>query len=92
MLELLGLEAPDASSKHLSRPDIGQLPRLNSVYSTVFDKSNGSKHAEEFVKGMDTAALSTWGILYCGGAKPVEEALNKVSRKYKLSLNTESFA
>ena len=48
--------------------------------------------AEEFVLGLDPHALSTWGILYCGGSKPVEQELFNISQKYKIEMSAETFA
>ena len=36
--------------------------------------------------------LSTWGMMYCGGSKPVENTLRQISRVYNISLHPESFA
>ena len=35
--------------------------------------------------------MRTWQILYCGGAQPVVDALNKVSKAYGISLEIEKF-
>eukprot|EP00957_Ditylum_brightwellii_P207321 15352466-Ditylum_brightwellii.AAC.1 len=49
--------------------------------------------ASEFVSSLGkTSVLNTWGVLYCGGSKPVEAALRCISREYQINLNTESFA
>eukprot|EP00873_Tetraselmis_striata_P026370 jgi/Tetstr1/446634/TSEL_034157.t1 len=36
--------------------------------------------------------INTWGIMYCGGSKPVQDALTSISSKYHINLNCESFA
>lgn len=36
--------------------------------------------------------LSTWGMMYCGGSKAVEDTLVKISKEYSISLHPESFA
>jgi hypothetical protein len=48
--------------------------------------------AREYVKKLDKRfALSTWGMLYCGGAKVVEEELKKISLEFHICLHVESF-
>ncbi|KAL7487526.1 hypothetical protein ACHAW6_013122 [Cyclotella cf. meneghiniana] len=49
--------------------------------------------AHEFVKGLHyKMVLSTWGMMYCGGSKAVEDTLVKISKEYSISLHPESFA
>ena len=48
--------------------------------------------APEFVRGMSKDGLKRWGILYCGGAAPVQAALQDISCSYKISCSFESFA
>lgn len=49
--------------------------------------------AKEYVKALDkNKVLPTWGMLYCGGTKIVEEELKKMSEEYQLCLHVESFA
>ena len=49
--------------------------------------------AQSYVRNLDKSMiLSTWGILYCGGAKPVLQALEDVSDEYDIGLHIESFA
>jgi ferric-chelate reductase len=49
--------------------------------------------AHRFVKQLskDNIAMPTWGMLYCGGAKAVENDLRKVSDRYQIDLHVESF-
>ena len=48
--------------------------------------------ASNYVKGLDKQlVLPTWGMLYCGGAKKLEEDLKKISDEYHLPLHVESF-
>ena len=47
---------------------------------------------KRFVKNLDRKkVLSTWGMLYCGGAKVVEQDLKQISEEYQLDLHIESF-
>lgn len=49
--------------------------------------------AKEYVKALDkNMVLPTWGMLYCGGTKTVEEELKKISDEYRICLHVESFA
>lgn len=49
--------------------------------------------AEHFVLALDKKRiLNTWGVMYCGGSKSVENKLRKISNKYDLELHTETFA
>jgi hypothetical protein len=49
-------------------------------------------HVKTFVKNLDPKkVLSTWGMLYCGGAKVVEQDLQQIAQEYKLDLHIESF-
>ena len=48
--------------------------------------------AHEYVKSLNREnVISTWGMLYCGGAKVLETDLRKVSDRYKIDLHVESF-
>ena len=68
-------------SYFLEHMDIGFRP---------WDKHECSK---DYVKKLDkNRVLRTWGMLYCGGAKPVEEELKKLADEYKVCLHVESFA
>jgi hypothetical protein len=49
--------------------------------------------AREYVKNLDkNMILPTWGILYCGGTKVVEEELRKISDEFRICLHVESFS
>ena len=48
--------------------------------------------AEDFVLALEPQVLSTWGMLYCGGSKPVEQELLAISQKYKIEMSAETFA
>ena len=48
--------------------------------------------AEDYVKALDkNLVLSTWGILYCGGAQAVEKAIRDLSDEYDIDAHIESF-
>lgn len=72
-------------------------PLRRSVITSTFNPwenhHNHTTNAKAYVKQLDRELiLDTWGILYCGGSKPVEKALKKISFSYKIDLNKESFA
>jgi ferric-chelate reductase len=49
--------------------------------------------SSDYVKNLDKKmVISTWGMLYCGGAKPVLKDLKRISDEYQLGLHVESFA
>lgn len=49
--------------------------------------------ARKYVKQLDKKlVMPTWGMLYCGGAKPVLGELEKISDEYQICLHVESFA
>jgi hypothetical protein len=65
----------------LSHLDIGFRP---------WDSHGG---ARDYVKNLNkNMILPTWGILYCGGTKVVEEELRKISDEYRICLHVESFS
>ena len=57
-----------------------------------WEKGEETEKAIEFCKDQEKAVLSTWGMLYCGGAPAVEKQLTEISKKYKIALNSESFS
>ena len=57
-----------------------------------WEKGEETKKAIKFCKHQEEAVLSTWGMLYCGGAPAVEKQLTEIGKKYKIALNTESFS
>lgn len=49
--------------------------------------------AANYVRNLDkNMVIPTWGMLYCGGAKPVLKDLKQISDEYHLGLHVESFA
>jgi hypothetical protein len=49
--------------------------------------------ARDYVKKLDmNMILPTWGILYCGETKVIEEELRKISDEYRICLHVESFS
>jgi hypothetical protein len=49
--------------------------------------------ATDYVKNLDKKmVIPTWGMLYCGGAKPVLDDLKRISDEYQIGLHVESFA
>ena len=76
--------APSVSHAH-GRSTAAAIARVTSTNVRCVD-------APEFVRGMSKDGLKRWGILYCGGAAPVQAALQDISRSYKISCSFESFA
>ena len=48
--------------------------------------------AEQYVQNLGEDFLSTWGLLYCGGSKIIEEQLKTASSQYGIELHAESFS
>ena len=48
--------------------------------------------AEQYVQNLGEDFLSTWGLLYCGGSKIIEEQLQTASSQYGIELHAESFS
>ncbi|CAJ1952236.1 unnamed protein product [Cylindrotheca closterium] len=49
--------------------------------------------ATRYIRNLDKKmVISTWGMLYCGGAKPVLNDLKRISDEYHIGLHVESFA
>lgn len=52
----------------------------------------GAADRQEYCKQLAGGpALATWGMLYCCGYKPVEQALQEISERCQLALHAESF-
>lgn len=49
--------------------------------------------ANSYVKkfSREDPAITSWGLLYCGNAKPLEAEVKRMSDKYRISLHIESF-
>ena len=48
--------------------------------------------ARQFVMSLDKSlVIPTWGILYCGGARQVEQDLRKISDEFRIQIHIESF-
>jgi hypothetical protein len=78
---ILDLSIETCQETILSNLDIGFRP---------WDSQEG---AREYVKNLDrNMILPTWGILYCGGTKVVEQELRKISDEYRICLHVESFS
>jgi hypothetical protein len=61
--------------------------------SIGFRPWNCQEGANKYVKNLDKKlVLQTWGMLYCGGAKPVLNVLEEISDEFDIGLHVESFA
>lgn len=71
-----------------------ELTRSPSVYSRIFGEANAQsdREVQRYILKLDRSVINTWGILYCGGSQPVQDALTSISSKYKINLSCESFA
>jgi len=66
---------------------------FNSLLTPAFHPWKEDKEQEKLVKRLDNNdVMSTWGIMYCGGSKPVISALREVSIAYSIDLHIDSFA
>lgn len=79
-----------SSEMQLERtPTSEELMNHLSIGFRPWDKCQAAK---DYVKRLDPKlVLPTWGILYCGGAKPVLADLEKISDDYDICLHVESF-
>jgi hypothetical protein len=65
---------------------------IREKLSIGFRPWNYHEAASKYVKNLDKSlVLSTWGMLYCGGAKPVLNVLEEISDEYNIGLHVESF-
>jgi hypothetical protein len=69
-----------------------RMPTMQEQMEFPFKPWEYNQEAEDYVKNMGRQALSTWGVLYCGGKTPLEKALRKAARKAKVQMHEESFA
>jgi hypothetical protein len=79
----------DASGR-TQRTDHSHFLRYMDIGFRPWDKHVSSK---DYVKNLDKdLVLPTWGLLYCGGAKVVQEELNQIADEFRICLHVESFA
>jgi len=57
-----------------------------------WEEGDDPEHADYFVKNLDEKLLATWGLLYCGGSKIIEEQLKLAAAEYGIELHAESFS
>jgi ferredoxin-NADP reductase len=81
----------DESSSELD-VESARMPTMQQQMEFPFKPWEYNQEAEDYVKNMGRQALSTWGVLYCGGKTPLEKALRKAARKAKVQMHEESFA
>ena len=80
-------------TKSLKRQRQASERRIMKELGLEFRPWESHPDASDYVKALDKRmVLSTWGILYCGGAKQVEEDLKKISVKYSIPIHIESFS
>lgn len=63
-----------------------------TVLAPTFRPWKENESQERCAKRLDYQIMSTWGILYCGGSKPVISALSEISIDYNIDLHIDSFA
>lgn len=66
--------------------------RGSNVLTPGFCPWKESESQERCVKRLDDNVMSTWGIMYCGGSRPVISALREISVDYNIDLHIDSFA
>jgi hypothetical protein len=57
----------------------------------VFQPWEKNASQERNVRKLDRKILKTWGVMYCGGSKPVIAALRELSQDYNIDLHIDSF-
>ena len=66
---------------------------FNMLSSFTPSDTKHFEKARQFLENLDKkSVLSTWGILYCGGNIHVSKDLQRISEKYDVALNLETFA
>ncbi|KAL7529340.1 hypothetical protein ACHAXR_006228, partial [Thalassiosira sp. AJA248-18] len=78
------------------RPQLSSLIP-NVIYgceseSSTFSLWEESEEQNLCVKQLNDNAMSSWGMMYCGGSKGVISSLREVSIDYKIDLHIDSFA
>jgi hypothetical protein len=96
-LEVGTLNSKDFDASGQTQGTVGRNRPFFSYYHEHMDIAfrPWDKHdcSKEYVKKLDKKlVLRTWGMLYCGGARVVEEELKKIADEYKVCLHVESFA
>jgi ferric-chelate reductase len=95
------LPTEEVSEEFASSDDLGSRRRARRRASVSilghltigFRPWDRHDRAKEYVRRLDKKlVIQTWGILYCGGARPVLNELEKISDEYQLCLHVESFA
>ena len=89
-------------SKHLSRTkstmhwsnvtqSVGR-DDANKMLAPTFLPWEDNTTQERCVRRFGEEIMKTWGIMYCGGSKPVIKSLRAISDDYNIDLNIDSFA
>ncbi len=63
----------------------------NHMMQPAFQPCDKNESQERCVKRLDSKILATWGIMYCGGSKPVITDLRELSQDYDIDLHIDSF-
>ena len=94
-----GRNVPDSSHtqqlyhRRQQRPSKAAYCKQKSILEGGYRPWEKQEGAAAFVKSLDKKmVLSTWGLLYCGGSKPVEDTMRNISREYDIAFYPESFA
>lgn len=69
-----------------------QVPTTKVAESEVGVIQRQSTSLKEARSAELKAMVSSWQIMYCGGAAPVVQSLNEVHQKYDIPVKIESFA
>lgn len=64
----------------------------NLLLTPAFNPWEEDAAQEMCVKKLNDHVMSTWGIMYCGGSKPVISDLREISIDYNMDLHVDSFA
>ncbi len=81
------------NTKDYQRLQQRQIRKQASLVEDGYNPWEPQQNAAAFVKNLDKKSVKkTWGLLYCGGNKPVENTLREISAEFRIALYPESFA
>lgn len=79
-----------------NQADISMGHRLSDIDARErLNKKEGDRDLKRFIANLDQehadARLARWAVLYCGGSKPVSQALTKVCSDFDIKYDQEKF-
>jgi len=80
------------NTKDYQRLQQRQIRKQASLIDAGYHPWEPQENVAEFVKTLDKKSVKkTWGLLYCGGSKPLENTLREISAEFRIALYPESF-